>query len=126
MYKFRAHEILNDEEPNLDPQLDPKAGWALRNFHHFPVEINTAAYDWLLRVPGIGVLSAKRIVSARHTGRLNFGHLRRIGVVMKRAQYFITCSGKFHAGLRSSALSVRQALMLKDKPSVTAQQLQLF
>ncbi|MBT8045679.1 MAG: putative DNA modification/repair radical SAM protein, partial [Pontiella sp.] len=85
MYKFKAHEILNDNEPNLDPQLDPKAGWALRNFHQFPVEINTADYDWLLRVPGIGVLSAKRIISARRTGRLDFSHLRRIGVVLKRA-----------------------------------------
>ena len=126
MYNFKAHEILNDEEPNLDPQLDPKAGWALRNFQHFPVEINTASYDWLLRVPGIGGLSAKRIVSARRTGRLDFGHLSRIGVVMKRAQYFITCSGKFHAGLRSTPVAVRRALMLKDKPSVKAQQLQLF
>lgn len=126
MYKFKAHELLSDREPNLDPQLDPKAGWALRNFQHFPVEINTAAYDWLLRVPGIGVLSAKRIVSARRTGCLNFSHLKRIGVVMKRAQYFITCSGKFHAGLRSSTAAIRQALILKDKPSVKAQQLQLF
>lgn len=126
MYKFKAHEILSDTEPNLDPQLDPKAGWALRNFQHFPVEINTVAYDWLLRVPGIGVLSAKRIISARKTGRLDFSHLKRIGVVLKRAQYFITCNGKFHAGLRSSASTVRHALILNDKPSVKAQQLQLF
>lgn len=126
MYKFKAQEILNDQEPNLDPQLDPKAGWALRNFHLFPVEVNAADYEWLLRVPGIGVLSAKRIVGARRSGRLDFGHLKRIGVVLKRAQYFITCNGRFHAGLRSSAPAVRQALILKDKPSVQAEQLQLF
>lgn len=126
MYKFKAHELLNDDEPNLDPQLDPKAGWALRNFQHFPVEINTADYDWLLRVPGIGVMSAKRILSARRNGRLDFSHLKRIGVVLKRAQYFITCNGKFSAGLRSSPSAVRQALILKDKPSAQAEQLQLF
>jgi putative DNA modification/repair radical SAM protein len=126
LYKFKAHEILNDREPNLDPQLDPKAGWALRNFQYFPVEINTAAYDRLLRVPGIGVLSAKRIISARRTGRLDFSHLTRIGVVMKRAQYFITCNGKFHAGLRAPVPAIRRALMLKHKPSVKVEQLQLF
>ncbi len=126
MYKFRAHELLNEEEPNLDPQLDPKAGWALRNFHHFPVEINTADYEWLLRVPGIGVLSAKRIIAARRSRCLDFSHLKRIGVVMKRAQFFITCSGKFSGGLRSSPEAVRKALILRDKPSVKAEQLQLF
>jgi putative DNA modification/repair radical SAM protein len=126
MYKFKAHELLSEEEPNLDPQLDPKAGWALRNFHHFPIEINTADYEWLLRVPGIGVLSAKRILSARRNGPLEFSHLKRIGVVLKRSQYFITCKGRFFADLRQSRQSVRQALLLKDKPSVTAEQLQLF
>ncbi len=126
MYNFRAQELLNDAEPNLDPQLDPKAGWAVRNFQHFPIEINTADYDWLLRVPGIGVLSARRIVAARRSGRLDFAHLRRIGVVLKRAQYFITCSGRFFGGLRSSPEAVRRELILRDKPSVKAEQLQLL
>lgn len=126
MYKFKAHELLNDQDPNLDPQLDPKAGWALRNFQHFPIEINTADYEWLLRVPGIGVLSAKRILSARRSTSMDFSHLKRMGVVLKRAQYFITCKGKFSAGLRQSRDTVRQALLLKDKPSAKAEQLQLF
>lgn len=126
MYKFKAQELLNEKDPNLDPQLDPKAGWALRNFQHFPIEVNTADYEWLLRVPGIGVLSARRIISARRTANLNFSHLKRIGVVLKRAQYFITCRGKFSVGLRQSRNTVRQALILKDKPSVKAEQLQLF
>ncbi|MDF7823038.1 putative DNA modification/repair radical SAM protein [Pontiellaceae bacterium B12227] len=126
MYKFKAHELLSESEPNLDPQLDPKAGWALRNFQHFPIEINTADYEWLLRVPGVGVLSAKRILSARRNSNLDFSHLKRIGVVLKRAQYFITCNGKFSAGIRLSSTSVRRALLLKDKPSAKAEQLQLF
>ena len=126
LYKFRAQELLNNQEPNLDPQLDPKAGWALRNFQHFPVEVNTADYEWLLRVPGIGVLSAKRIVSARRSGALNFGHLKRIGVVLKRAQFFITCNGHFSGGLKSSPEAVRRALILNDTPSPKNEQLQLF
>ena len=126
LYQFRAQELLNEETPNFDPQLDPKAGWALRNFHHFPVEINTADYEWLLRVPGIGILSAQRIVSARRSGALNFAHLKRIGVVLKRAQFFITCNGHFAGGLKSSPEAVRRTLILNDTPSQKYEQLQLF
>jgi putative DNA modification/repair radical SAM protein len=126
MYHFKARELLSDTEPNLDPQLDPKTGWALRNYHCFPVEVNTAEYEWLLRIPGVGVLSARRILSARRSCRLDFSHLKRIGVVMKRAQFFITCNGRFPGGLQTSPAAIRQALLLRDKPSLKTEQLQLF
>jgi putative DNA modification/repair radical SAM protein len=93
-YHFTAGEILSDEHPNLETDMDPKTGWALRNFKFFPVEINRASYEEILRIPGVGVKSAQRIVKARRQCRLNFNDLKKIGVVMKRAKYFITCSGK--------------------------------
>lgn len=93
-YKFKAEEILNEENPMFNQFLDPKCNWALNNMHLFPVEINSAPYEMLLRVPGIGVVSAKRIVSARKVAFLDFDALKKIGVVLKRAQFFITCKGK--------------------------------
>ena len=92
-YGFHAEELLSPERPNFNPQLDPKCEWALRHLEHFPVEVNTAAYETLLRIPGIGNKSAMRIVNARRYGNLDFSHLKKIGVVLKRAQYFITCGG---------------------------------
>lgn len=94
-YGFSVSEILDEKNPLLDPLLDPKCCWAMRNIGLFPVEINTADYETLLRVPGIGVLSAKRIVIARRAGRLSFEDLKKLRVVLKRAAYFITCSGKY-------------------------------
>lgn len=93
-YRFRAEELLSEERPNFNVLLDPKADWALRHLEQFPVEINTADYGTLLRVPGIGVKSAQRIVFARKSRNLNFEHLKRMGIVLKRALYFITCNGK--------------------------------
>lgn len=91
-YHFKADEILTAEQPFLDLEIDPKLAYALRNLHLFPVDINRADYEMILRVPGIGVQSAKMIVDARRFGRLNTMNLKKIGVVMKRAQYFITCN----------------------------------
>jgi len=91
-YKFKADEILSADKPFFDPDLDPKAGWAVRNPQYFPIEINKADYEQLLRVPGIGVLSAQRIVGARRFGRLSFDDLKKFGIVLKRAKFFITCS----------------------------------
>lgn len=88
-YKFRADEIVSDEHPFLDLELDPKLAYALRNYHLYPVDVNAADYEMILRVPGIGVQSAQRIVQARRFGRLTSTNLKKIGVVMKRAQYFI-------------------------------------
>ena len=93
-YGFEAKELLSEQRPNFNILLDPKADWALQHLEQFPVEINRADYQMILRVPGIGVTSAKRIVKARRTGNLSFEDLKKIGVVLKRALYFITCSGR--------------------------------
>ncbi|MDR1524254.1 MAG: putative DNA modification/repair radical SAM protein [Tannerella sp.] len=90
-YQFRADEIVDDRFPNLDLEIDPKLAWALRHPEHFPVDVNTADYGMILRVPGIGVKSAKLILSARRFGRLTSEQLKKIGIVMKKAKYFITC-----------------------------------
>ncbi|MCI9436142.1 MAG: putative DNA modification/repair radical SAM protein [Lachnospiraceae bacterium] len=93
-YGFRAEELLDEKRPYFNIMLDPKEDWAVRHLERFPVEVNRAPMEVLLRVPGIGVKSARRIVAARRSGSLNFQDLKKIGVVLKRALYFITCSGK--------------------------------
>ncbi len=93
-YGFKAKELLSEEHPNFNVLLDPKCNWALKHLELFPVEINRAEYATLLRVPGIGYKSAGRIVKARRTAVLGFEDLKKIGVVLKRALYFITCNGK--------------------------------
>ena len=95
-YGFKAEEILDQNHPNLDLNLDPKSSWALRNMHLFPVEVNKADYEMLLRVPGIGVVSAKKILAARRVKALTFDNLNKIGVVLKRARHFIICQGKYY------------------------------
>ena len=91
-YEFKVNEIVDDRFPNLDLEIDPKLAWALRHPEHFPVDINKTEYSMLLRVPGIGVKSAKLIVTSRRFGKLTSAQLKKIGVVMKKAQYFITCN----------------------------------
>ena len=93
-YGFQADELLSEDRPNFNEQLDPKCDWALRHLSEFPVEVQKASYDMLLRTPGIGPTSAKRIVNARRYGRLDYDSLARMGVVLKRAHYFITCNGR--------------------------------
>ena len=93
-YHFRAEELLSEENPNFNVLFDPKCNWALKHLEEFPVEVNRADYKKLLRVPGIGYKSAGRIVRARRLGNLDFADLKKIGVVLKRALYFITCSGR--------------------------------
>lgn len=93
-YDFTVDELLTEDRPNFNMMIDPKADWAVRHLELFPIEINRADYQLLLRIPGIGVKSAKRIVKARRFGRLTFEDLKKIGVVLKRALYFITCNGK--------------------------------
>ncbi|CCX38409.1 putative DNA modification/repair radical SAM protein [Clostridium sp. CAG:1013] len=93
-YGFTAQEILDEEAPNFDPLLDPKCNWAVRHMELFPVEVNRAPYEMLLRVPGIGVKSAKRIRAARRWTKLDFDALKKLGVVLKRARFFLTCQGK--------------------------------
>ncbi len=93
-YGFDAGELLSESRPNFNLFLDPKCDWALQHLEHFPVEVNQADYRTLLRVPGLGIRSVQRIVAARKTARLDFADLKRMGVVLKRAQYFITCQGR--------------------------------
>ena len=93
-YGFGAEELLSEERPNFNILLDPKCDWALRHLEQFPVEVNRADYGTLLRVPGLGVKSARRIVAARRSGALDFPDLKKMGVVLKRAMYFLTCSGR--------------------------------
>lgn len=95
-YGFSASELLDNGNPNFDIKLDPKTDWALRHLEHFPVEINLAPYHVLLRVPGIGVRSAMKIIKIRKVQFLNFEDLRKLGIVLKRAKYFITCKGKYN------------------------------
>ncbi len=94
-YGFKADELLDETHPNFNHILDPKCDWALRNIDKFPIEINTADYFTLLRIPGIGVISAKKIIKARREFLLDFEALKKLGVVLKRAKYFITCKGKY-------------------------------
>ena len=90
-YHFQVDEIVDDAYPDLDLEVDPKLAWALRHPECFPVDVNRAPYEMLLRVPGLGVKSAKMILAARRHSRLGSSHLKQIGVVMKKARYFITC-----------------------------------
>lgn len=131
-YQFRAEELLNEHRPNFNILLDPKCDWALQHLEQFPVEINRADYHMLLRVPGIGVNSARRICGARRTAVLTFEDLKKIGVVLKRALYFITCSGRmmYHTKMDENyitrnLLSVHERLPF-DRDGVTYRQLSLI
>ena len=131
-YQFRAEELLNEYRPNFNILLDPKCDWALQHLEQFPVEINRADYHMLLRVPGIGVNSARRICGARRTAVLTFEDLKKIGVVLKRALYFITCSGRmmYHTKMDENyitrnLLSVHERLPF-DRDGITYRQLSLF
>ena len=114
-YKFNIGEIISEENPFLDDDLDPKFFWALKNLNFFPVEINGASYDTLLRVPGIGVKSAQKIVSSRKFANLNFNDLKKIGVVLKRAKYFITCNGKVFDKIDLNETHIKSRYLLADK-----------
>ena len=124
-YHFDADEILSEESPNFNPVLDPKCNWAINHMHFFPVDVNTACQEDLLRVPGIGPTGARRIVTARRTGRLHMAELKKIGVVLKRAQYFII-TADFPAGLRLGKDSTLRALVDPGVYAFGREQLSLF
>ena len=131
-YGFEAGELLSEEKPNFNVLLDPKADWALRHLEQFPVEVNRADYQTILRVPGIGVKSAQRIVRARRNGNLSFEDLKKIGVVLKRALYFITCNGRMMYNTKieedyitRNLISVKEKLPF-DRDGMTYRQLSLF
>jgi len=128
-YGFKVNEIVNTSQPHLDLDIDPKLGWAIRNMHAFPVDINKADLQMILRVPGIGLLSAKKIVSARIFGKLNWDQLKKMGVSLNRAKYFITCnSSQFERrdltgnNIKQFILATSQSKYLKN----TQTQLNLF
>lgn len=95
-YKFSANEILTDSDLNLDLDFDPKMIWALRNMDQFPMEINRVSYEQLLRIPGVGLQSARRIVTQRNMKSIDYDSLKKMGVVLKRARFFLTCQGKYY------------------------------
>lgn len=127
-YGFEAKEILDERRPNFDPLLDPKCNWAVSHLDQFPIEVNQAPQELLLRVPGIGIKSAWRIIQARKSTALTFDDLKKLGVVMKRAQYFVLCQGKRAPGTNfQDEPMLRQ--MLSDKHSTIiaqGEQLSLF
>ena len=132
-YGFQTMELLDEKHPNFNVVLDPKCDWALRHLEHFPVEINRADYHTLLRVPGIGTNSAQRIMMARKSAVLDFNDLKRMGIVLKRAIYFITCSGRMMYPIKiEENFITRQLVALKDQiplgieKDITYQQLSLF
>lgn len=128
-YGFRAEELLDEQHPDFNPRIDPKCFWAICHPEQFPVEIMRAEYETLLRVPGIGPVSARRIISARRVSHLRYEDLSRLGVVLKRAQFFITCGGRMRSGLRFSAGTLLRQLEAVERgqlPQAEAQQLSLF
>jgi len=131
-YGFQADELLSEEKPNFNILLDPKCDWALRHLEYFPMEINRIDYHMMLRIPGIGVKSAQRIIKARRMAKLDFSDLRRIGVVLKRALYFITCNGKMmyptkveEDYITRNLLTVKEKLPI-DSTGISYKQLSLF
>ena len=129
LYGFRASELLDAEQPDFNPRLDPKCNWAIRHLEQFPVEIMRADYEMLLRVPGIGLTSARRIVSARRVGHIRWEDLPKLGVVLKRAQYFLLCDGRTRNGLLFSPSSITRQLEVFEQgmlPPAEAEQLSLF
>lgn len=132
-YGFQAGELLSEDRPNFNVLLDPKCDWALRHLEQFPVEVNRADYFTLLRVPGMGVKSVKRIIAARRSGILDFEALKKMGVVLKRAHYFITCSGRMMYPVKIEEDYISRHLVGEERRSVwdisstnTYQQLSLF
>lgn len=114
-YRFKAHELLSPANPFLAEDLDPKAAWAIANFDHFPLDINRASYSELLRVPGIGVRSARRIVQIRRNGIIRETDLAKIGLVTKRARFFLSINGKYLSRYPASQTEVARALSCSGK-----------
>lgn len=129
-YGFNSGELLNERNPNFDELLDPKSDWALRNLDKFPVEVNKADYFMLLRVPGIGVKSAQRILQARRVSVLGFDDLKKLGIVLKRAKYFITCKGKYfpQRSIPTNSVSIRRNILSEDNIKIheNVEQLSFF
>lgn len=118
-YGFKIDELLSEQNPNFNSLLDPKCDWALRNLDKFPVDVNSADYSTLLKVPGIGIISAKKIIRARQHFNLNFDNLKGLGIVLKRAIYFITCSGKYYtSATRFNNSFIETNLLYQERKSL--------
>lgn len=125
-YQFKVEEIVDDTHPDLDLEIDPKLAWALRHPEQFPVDINKADYEMILRVPGIGVKSATLIVNSRRFGRVTSFHLKKMGVVMKKAKYFITCGELLSPSVNElHPENVRRLLVPRPKRNIDERQLTL-
>ncbi len=132
-YHFRASELLTESQPNFNVLLDPKCNWAMNHLEMFPVEVNKVSYQTLLRVPGIGVKSAQRIMAARKTAMLDFSDIKKLGVVLKRALYFITCKGKMMYPVKieqdyilNHMLEIKEKLPKEIRGTGAYEQLSLF
>lgn len=128
-YGFKVNDLLDQDNPNFNILMDPKANWALRHLEEFPKEINTASYYDLLKVPGIGIKSAQRIIACRKNFKIHFQDLKKMGIVMKRAKYFITCNNKYfinHEYFKKSFIEAN--LILEDQEVIkqNKEQLSLF
>lgn len=127
-YKFNAEEIVNTQHPNLDLDIDPKLSWALRNRHFFPIDINKAPYEMILRIPGIGVKSAKKIIAGRRHKLLRTEHIRKFGIAYNRAKYFITTADQYKSTEYDTPI-LKQILLKKGKSKYSqtlSNQLTLF
>ena len=128
-YGFKVEDLLDENNPNFNILMDPKANWALRHLNEFPKEINTASYYDLLKIPGIGIKSAQRIVACRKNFKITFSDLKKMGVVIKRAKYFITCNNKYFINseyFKKSFIEANLILEDKIKPENKKEQLSLF
>ena len=128
-YGFKVNDLLNTDNPNFNILVDPKANWALNHLEEFPKEINTCSYYDLLKIPGIGVTTAKRIIKSRKMFTITFNDLKKMGCVLKRAQYFITCNNKFYINsnlLKKGFIEANLVINDKDKSTTNINQLSLF
>jgi putative DNA modification/repair radical SAM protein len=129
VYNFKVNELLTEQQPNLDVNFDPKTCWALRNLNQFPVEVNSAPYDMLIRIPGIGLKGARKIMSARRLSNLTFDDLKKLRIAVKRAQFFVLCSGKHYSPVKFDVSSIAAALLPEiqaSESSLLYKQISLF
>ena len=124
-YNFKVNDILDIKNPNFNLLIDPKADWALRHLDEFPKEINSCSYYDLLKIPGIGVTSAKRIINSRKYFKINFEDLKKMGVVLKRAIYFITCNGRYYIDSKYFRKDFIEANLMLEENCVTGNKSQL-
>ena len=128
-YNFKVEDLLEKENPNFNILLDPKADWALRHLEEFPKEINKASYYDLVKVPGIGPTGAKKIISSRRFFTIHFSDLKKMGISLKRAKYFILCDGKYFANIscfQKSFITSNLILEEKEEKKESVTQLSLF